>query len=120
MFLTYAFAGFQFNDKRIFDVEVGKVFSENSSVFILDCEWILLLHLQSLFSESVGQGFFINFLEMATTMVFVNGKAGFPDSVAQLVNRHLISPFCALGVFCGRPVFRKKQYYMPNNSIYAT
>ncbi len=65
MLIGECFCGFEFNDERPVHKEVGKVISEDGSVFIMNRQSMLLKDFQSLLTQTVGQAVFVNFFKMA-------------------------------------------------------
>ncbi len=57
----------EFNNELLADHQVGDKFSEWTPVFILNCNWHLLLDAKTLLTESIAQGVFVIFLIVSVT-----------------------------------------------------
>jgi len=87
MFIDEGFDGFEFDDERVLDEEIGEVFAENRSVFIEDVQRVLLHNLETLFAKTVDESVLVNFFVVAVTMIFLKGKGGFPHLIAKNEDR---------------------------------
>lgn len=76
--------GFQFDDQLMFDKQVSKKLAELCAVFVENVERVLLDGGEVLFSETVGESVFVNFLDVAVTETAVQREAGFADMIAEL------------------------------------
>jgi hypothetical protein len=84
VFVDQGFDGFEFDDQRILNEEIGEVFAENRAVFIEDVESVLLHDIQALFAKAMGESVFVNFLIVAVTMIFLKGKG----RLSQLITKN--------------------------------
>jgi hypothetical protein len=74
--------GFQFNDKLVFDEQVGEKFANQSAIFVVNVQRVLLDHREALLPQAVNKGVFVDFLCVAVTVVTMNSKTRFADHVA--------------------------------------
>jgi hypothetical protein len=72
-----------------------------SDIFVENREGMLLFYIEAEFTEPMDESVLVNFLKMAVTMIYVNGKACFPDEITELVDGGLGHIFALLCVFRG-------------------
>ncbi len=63
----------------IFNKDVGKVVSNNGTIFIMNFDSNLLLDFQSLFAEAMSQCILINLFQMSISMINVDIISCLPD-----------------------------------------
>src|SRR5690606_27662631 len=99
VFLGHGLGGLEFHNQFSLDEKIGEVFTEYGAVFVVNVQGVLLPDLQALFAKPVGQSVFIHLFRVPVPMVFVQGKRGFPDDVAELIDGgvgfHFFVFFCA-------------------------
>ena len=64
MFVGDGARGFQFHDETVFNDQVGEVFAQNGSVLVINGQWVLMLHFETLLLEAMKQRLLINLLQM--------------------------------------------------------
>jgi len=82
MFIGQSFAGFQLNDQNIFHKHIGNIFTQNSSIFVINFQRDLLFHLEPCYAQPVCQTVFINFFKVTMPQVAMQSQTRFPDYIA--------------------------------------
>lgn len=106
MFVCQSLGRFQLNNKSVVHEQIGDVIANEGAVLVVDFEWILLLDVQAQLSQSVRKGILIHLLQVPMFVVAMDGKASFPDHIAQrhnvLHNPACYSFFASFALFRGR------------------
>ena len=87
MLINDGFDGFEFDDEAVFDKEIGKVLADDGSIFVVNRDGMLLFHVEAELPKPVSEGVLINLLQMAVSMVLMDGVSRFADQVTQLKDR---------------------------------
>lgn len=76
--------GFGFYNQHSIHEQVDLFFADERSVFVEDFDDLLLLHLASEFSESVGKRILVDPLAMPMAVVAVDRVSGGPNSLTEV------------------------------------
>jgi len=77
---------FELDDKAVIHDEVGEVFAQQGTVFVINVERVLLLDFEPKLTQTMRQGVFIDLLQVAVAMIEVNVVRGLADGIAKLVD----------------------------------
>ena len=74
---------FEFNNQTVLNKKVGKVFTQDRTIFVANRERMLLNYSHSSLSKAVSQPIFIDFLQMSVPVKAMEREGCFADNVAQ-------------------------------------
>lgn len=86
MSLNYTPRKSGFNDEHIFNERVGVVIAQKGAVLVEDLQRPLLFHLQSQFSQPMGQAVFVDLLQHAAAEIAMQFEARLANDVASFHN----------------------------------
>src|SRR3954447_26989446 len=77
VFVRDAATRFEFDNQTAFDEQVRKVRAEYESILVANSQRMLLKYVQPQLLQAMGEGILIDFFQMATPQVAMNGEARF-------------------------------------------
>jgi hypothetical protein len=75
---------FHFHNQLFLDDEVGEILANDRAILIVNRERPLLLDLETEFPQPMDKSVLVNFFQVATTMVTVDGVASFTNDIRKL------------------------------------
>src|SRR5205807_7455576 len=84
MFIDHGARSFYLDHQLVFNKQISVKIAEQGSILVEHLQRMLLLHVESLFSQTMSQGILIDFLQMSVPMVAVNSKSCFANYIAKL------------------------------------
>ena len=81
MFLSEALGRLEFDDQSFLHAQVGHVVAQHRTVFIIDTNGMLLVDLESGFSQAMREGIFVDTFEVSMTMKLVYLKRCLPYAI---------------------------------------
>jgi hypothetical protein len=76
-------AGLELYNKSLLENEVRRELAQDSSVFIKNLQWCLLLELNALFGQAVCKRVLVDLFEMSMSQVTMNCEPRFAHHIAQ-------------------------------------
>ena len=99
MLVCQGFARFQFDDQFAVNQQIGKIITQNRSIFVQHLQSVLLFNLSARLTKPIGQPVLINLFQMPVSKIAVQGECSFTNLVTQL-EYFLLSFHISVFVLC--------------------
>lgn len=93
MFRRERSGDFQFNHQHILNEQIRKVFAEESSVFVVNVDWMLLPDVQTSFGQTIHERVLVHFFQMSMTVINMNVISNLPNLITQRLDVVHNNPF---------------------------
>ena len=83
VFVSDRSTGFEYDDVRALNEQIGEVVAKRRTVFVEYCDRDLLLDADPLFAKAMSEAVLVDFLQMSATVLLAEVKASLANEVAE-------------------------------------